>query len=637
MPLPILSLPCELLQGILKLVPCIKEPEWGDQISSESKLNAVMKSCFCFIRSLLKALLGCALACTQLRDSVAEAVKSLLRRVPRELLPRLTFWAVSSGRGIVLQSLPCCWGKDNQPQISACRIGHITVPRSYLCWDVSVTFGTRDFGLRKKPPVYFSPMHLAAQQGKTEILKALLHKGCDIDPVCSPSCLPGQLEGFLSFRSPGCEPNCTPLYVALDNKQADAASMLIHCEASLAMYQNQPENTYHSVLLQAACYLGLTNLINILLEDPEDPIFECSSNGLLVYAYIGTQWDCFRYLVNDLGLNVNDARVRYPNASQDFSLLEDACNRCDWTAVNTLIDCAATLDISNEITGGPLHWVIKPRDYSAGCTECPFDILIPLIRKGAPVRARDQYLRTPLHLLVSSGSSFLDGSGSAVIGNVITELLRAGADPTAYDSAGQTPLMCATRQSGSAAGEAVRSLTIIPKVIKQGMLSRIELMKGVLRVPDIENRRYIRTRDWNLWADERMIDIFLPESTIVSHDDMSNSPNIPFGLPDVFVNTCFAVGNGKHLPHLENAYNSAHLQYDDSRLDRLFKDCIHHPSLELVKFLLRQPSSAKFMKDFTPKLDEPRLHMWTQAEDEEVKKIKAYLSEEKNTIGAGSQ
>ena len=147
------------------------------------------------------------------------------------------------------------------------------------------------------------------------------------------------------------------------------------------------------------------------------------------------------------------------------------------------------------------------------------------------LNAQDEYGMTALHLAVSSG--WLEG---------IEELLRAGADTESrYFRTGETPLLTAASDLGTANGERLNSKAMVAALIAAGAN------------PDAANhfgqspRKLARFFGWKLFADIPEKPVQMPEPRIQNAEHLADHYHPRFKIPEQEERETMQVGQAVDL------------------------------------------------------------------------------------------
>ncbi|CAK7228974.1 hypothetical protein SBRCBS47491_007090 [Sporothrix bragantina] len=182
--------------------------------------------------------------------------------------------------------------------------------------------------------------------------------------------------------------------------------------------------------LMMAAHEGPIDVVELLLEKGADVHLRNELYETAIYfaarrelGVLGTMSDVFRALAKH-GADVN--ALGGVNGTLLYTVLRDGYP-IDPSSYSTLLELGATADIHKPPFYSPLHVML----HSSAALEDAFPVVAPdLVKAGAKVDALDSRDRTALMYMVSHGSS---------LGN-IAAILELGADPNIRDAAGMTPL-----------------------------------------------------------------------------------------------------------------------------------------------------------------------------------------------------
>lgn len=275
----------------------------------------------------------------------------------------------------------------------ACRDSPATEVQRLL--ELGADVGTRT-------PWGYTPLHLAAERGNTEILQLLLTAGAEVDAVAP--------DGF------------TPLLLA---EHAGAFRLLVtagadlfrraHCGwTTLMTAARSQDEAVVRLLLQKAQAIAGNNVWRAHLRrlSGKNISKHCSARTL-------------RKLFDNMQLIYINAP--YENSWSLVSSLTRACSRLDERAVAVLLEAGGNVNMRDRATHRtPLFAACAP----AGEEVCP-TLVKRLLAAGADVNAVDDCGQTPLHAL-----AMLPATPAAA--RVRKLLLRAGADAQHRDVFGKT-------------------------------------------------------------------------------------------------------------------------------------------------------------------------------------------------------
>jgi cytohesin len=243
-----------------------------------------------------------------------------------------------------------------------------------------------------------SALHLAALEGRLDIMQALIDKGADKD-----------IQDSMGL---------TPLHWAIMAQQRKAVTMLIKNHAQV----NATDNSQRSPLHLAILY-GLTDEVQELVVAGADKEAECQmedgkSQRPLYLAALGNYAAIINILAAaQVNLNVQEQRLQK-------TALHIATEEGNLAAMRALIAAGANRDVHDANGFTPLHIAVT-KGYSEAVNI--------LIAAGADINAQDSFhLRTPLQIATERQDR-----------KMVEILLEAGANRMVRDSNGVTPLQYA--------------------------------------------------------------------------------------------------------------------------------------------------------------------------------------------------
>jgi len=294
---------------------------------------------------------------------------------------RLRVWLL-----LVLSALFVAWGF---PAVAgdldeAIREGDVATVQSILAKNPAKLDVRNDEGL--------TPVNLAAREGKTEIVKELLHLGADMSI--------GDFE------------NSTPIHNAAVGGYVDTVEVLLDAGAAV----DERDDNEMTALLFAVSYNN-TALVRYLIEKGAD-VNAKNNNGFtpILTAVIRANVPLIECLLE----NGADVNVR---ADGGFTPLHSAASYGNFAVVKTLVEHGADIQARDDRGSIPLHWALNPNTY---------EVAKLFLEKGASATLRDGGGRTPLHGVAQRGSV-----------NVAELLLEHGAEIDAVDEQGITPIAIA--------------------------------------------------------------------------------------------------------------------------------------------------------------------------------------------------
>ncbi|XP_049855556.1 ankyrin-1-like [Schistocerca gregaria] len=277
------------------------------------------------------------------------------------------------------------------------------------------------------------PIHIAAEEGHLDILKALIARGCNVNALAACATpLFNQLERGM-----------TPLHFAVRNADPNLALCLISAGAKV-----NTENSSKVVPLHLAAQHGhlsvvkalvsanadvnaednikVTPLVSAVAQNFEDVAKFLVQNGAVVNARNSERATPLHFAA-EMG-NVNIAKLLIQNQAainaknlEGFTPLHVSIQNRHAVVSQFLINSGADVNATDEEGWTPLHNVAH--------SGYPAETARLLIAKGASVNAREKIGRTPLHL--AAAIDFTD---------VVNILITNKADVNATDDRMWTPL-----------------------------------------------------------------------------------------------------------------------------------------------------------------------------------------------------
>ncbi|KAJ9439520.1 hypothetical protein DIPPA_54612 [Diplonema papillatum] len=250
------------------------------------------------------------------------------------------------------------------------------------------------------------PLHLAAENGHTDTIRALLGYGATVD------CKDDQ--------------SCTPLHLASCMGHVSAIRLLLERGANLCVRDASGRTVLHTAALAPQD----NDLWDVLLEER---FSSDETKSLITVADMkgSTPLHCTAALGNMIGLRrLLESVPSVPTfAPKMLTPLHVACMRHSSPAVNLLLESIPGLASATDGMGKlALHYA---------CSQRRRDIVEALLWHGSPVNGQDAHGVSPL---AYSAKNCRTGDGDCII-----VLLEAGADPNTIDAYECTPLMDAVR------------------------------------------------------------------------------------------------------------------------------------------------------------------------------------------------
>jgi ankyrin repeat protein len=272
-----------------------------------------------------------------------------------------------------------------------------------------------------------TPLHLAAINGHTEIVKFLISRGVDVnigDNENSPPIVNAALSNHTDIVklmldngasvTQADDNQMTPLHFACMGGDPEIVRMLIDKGADA----NALNHNGLTPMIYAA-YRGKLEAIKVLIEHGADPYIVASDGitNLHGAANFGSVEVCKFFIDLGIDVNVTDNQARTP--------LFDATSRGRIEVTEYLLGMGADANAIDSNLNVPMHDAAYGGDV---------DVIDMLVKAGANVNVSNRQSRTPLHF-----AHFRDQI------DAVRALLAHGADPNTQDNNGQTPIFLTTR------------------------------------------------------------------------------------------------------------------------------------------------------------------------------------------------
>lgn len=270
-----------------------------------------------------------------------------------------------------------------------------------------------------------TPLHLAAYNGKLDVIEYLISKGANVNAKSKDNWVPlhwashsGVLGVVKHLVSNGADVNAknkqdgTPLHLAARMGKLNVVEYLLGKGANVDANTTRP--LYNGTPLHLAAYHGELDIAKYLIgkganvnaRDRHDctPLHRAAYNGKL---------DVVEYLISkgtDINAEDKDGNIPLYKATENGKL----------SVVEYFISKGADVNAKNKYGWTLLH---------GAAFQGKFDIVEYLIKKGADINVRNKYDSVPLHLAAYSGEL-----------NVVKCLISKGTDVNAKNKHDGTPL-----------------------------------------------------------------------------------------------------------------------------------------------------------------------------------------------------
>jgi len=306
----------------------------------------------------------------------------------------------------------------------------------------------------------FTPLHIAALEGRSEVAALLLEKGAELEAK-NPT-------GF------------TPLFLAVLGKRPETVKFLLERGAD----PNAPTR-FQTTPLFTAAESGNVEIILLLVERGADVSYSSPFFGSALHraAYMDFPEAAKALLNAGADLKVRDQRGQTP--------LHQAAQLGRVTISRLLVERGADIDALDRGGRSPLHWAILAGTDRSGANNSS-ELGFLLVGSGAMVDAADAEGLTPLLAAVRKGLTDLagailrrggdiaalePGTGRTLLhvaalkgfGDMAELLLGRGADPSVEDADGKTALELAVAHGHP---------TVALRLSSTGIMNGVELDFG---------------------------------------------------------------------------------------------------------------------------------------------------------------
>ena len=236
------------------------------------------------------------------------------------------------------------------------------------------------------------PLHIAAMQGETVVVQALLDLGAD---MCVPD-----LEGSM------------PIHTAAAAGSLEVVNLLLSLGADVDARDRDEMAPIHFAVNRRR-----PEVVRLLIENGADvDAVNCNAWTPMQYAVAGGHEEIARILID------NDADVS-PRADGGYTPLHTVASYGRMPLFNLLVENGADFDARDDNGTSPLFWAKNANTQQ---------LVTALLGMGADARDTDKHGSTPLHGVSQSGSV-----------DIAQLLLEHGADINAMNDGGTTPLISA--------------------------------------------------------------------------------------------------------------------------------------------------------------------------------------------------
>ena len=273
------------------------------------------------------------------------------------------------------------------------------------------------------PQEGWKPIHIATESGFVDIIPTLIEKGADVNVQSKDGRTPLHLA--VSFREKAAldvllrlgakimpdADGWTPLMLAVEKLDLDLITLLCHAETDLNNRTKIGANLLHIAICSQKGEQDQTRLgvVEFLLEQG---VIYCADDDGFTPLHVAAEFGCDAIvkLFLDQGRNVN-ARVRGGETPLWYATFER--NR---DIVQQLLEHGADANLVRDDGVSPLNIVLEHRDWALARS---------LLASGCDINVRDYNGDTPLRKAIGCASD-----------EVINDLIRQGADPSAMDNMG---------------------------------------------------------------------------------------------------------------------------------------------------------------------------------------------------------
>lgn len=301
-------------------------------------------------------------------------------------------------------------------------------------WDVVLSLIDKDANINAKTDkTGETALTYAAYYAGTDVLKALIDRGADIEAVNS--------SGF------------TPLYITVDTMNLDSMRFLLEAGANPDVKTKNGTKPIYVPFMEKN-----QQMYDLLMEFNCPPASDANVLSLLMLQYIGE--DDYHWFVNAANQDCKTLRSTF----YSMMIIQPVAAKSNLNFLKTLIDTGWSV-LSTDAQGNTLLHI------AAQVGE--LENVKYLMEKGLKLTTRNKHGETPIHLAVKAGFWFIlkfaleqgidvvklddEAKGdfntllhcAAEGGNIdiVKYLIENGADVNKFNSDGTTPLMAAAEKS----------------------------------------------------------------------------------------------------------------------------------------------------------------------------------------------
>lgn len=320
----------------------------------------------------------------------------------------------------------------------------------------------------------YSSLDLAAKKGHDDVIQVLLDHGSDIEGCPFQRPLISAIRHHHSATVKllldrgatvdGLDSGWTPLHEAAERGDSDVMQILLEKEANWKVIteDRNDDGDYDQTALHLAALNGDDGKVALLLKKMDQGFVDTTNSSGRTALHLsakGPNTAEHDISEDEQSLRESTARLLLKHGASAVAIDTHGCAALHYAAwhgrtamAETLLDASAAIDAQTREGMAPLHCAGQA-DYS--------DVVKLLIQRGANITLRTSDLRTLLHLAVSKyvlnpdyllfpimfqrAVSSCDSAAGSEVREAANALLLSGADVSARDSMGRTPLFEASK------------------------------------------------------------------------------------------------------------------------------------------------------------------------------------------------